>query len=447
MTAKLSNPYINFPIGVFFFSQPLSVPKKQRIPILKDVLFIQFYGQTGSGWFDLCNGFSDTWDLCRSKGDFLWIPMEQNPDQWYDETAYQPISLPIEKGTVHISASYVNHLYQAYLWAMAYPDIQVIVGGPVASERHTGAPGWQSVHFKVETRLPSNLILTGQSVERFFGVPEFSGRWHLELPPHIPEDGRIYFSYTLENQCYWKKCPFCSIAQHSADHFRKRPFLDLAFTDIDYHGHKIVRLNTGSMTPEHIRQLLPMLPVKPDMEYRFFMRAAAAETRAMKEAVSKMGDSIPDCTLGFGIEFPSNRMWKYLNKGTRMIDVIKTLEFCTETGFKVNANVILGWNNLVDQDIRDLEGFMHRLSGKTVTTLQLRWLFAHPYTPIYDTYDGVENSIRLGPFNCGFHVSIPNHQMTLNLAAAEIIKDVCRKKGIHLQGYKNLKKRHGIGHG
>ena len=40
---------------------------------MKDVLFIQFYGQTGSGWFDLCNGFSDTWDLCRSKGDFLWI--------------------------------------------------------------------------------------------------------------------------------------------------------------------------------------------------------------------------------------------------------------------------------------------------------------------------------------------------------------------------------------
>jgi hypothetical protein len=30
--------------------------------------------------------------------------------------------------------------------------------------------------------------------------------------------------------------------------------------------------------------------------------------------------------------------------------------------------------------------------------------------------------------------------MTLNLAAAEIIKDVCLKKGIHLQGYKNLKK-------
>jgi hypothetical protein len=194
------------------------------------------------------------------------------------------------------------------------------------------------------------------------------------------------------------------------------------------------------MTPEHIRKLLPMLPVTSDMEYRFFMRAAAAETRAMKEAVATMGDNLPDCTLGFGIEFPSDRMWQYLNKGTRMTDVLKTLEFCTETGFKVNANVILGWINLTEQDIRDLEGFMQRLSGKTVTTLQLRWLFAHPYTLIYDTYDGVENSIRLGPFNCGFHVTVPPDQMELNLAAAQVIQEQCRKKGIQLQGYKNLNK-------
>ncbi|HKJ97981.1 MAG TPA: radical SAM protein [Desulfotignum sp.] len=405
-----------------------------------NTLFIQFFSQTGSGWFDLCNGFSDTWDLCRSKGDFLWIPLEQETEQWYDESAYTPVFLPIEKGTAYVSASYVNQLYQAYLWACQYPDIQFIVGGPVASERYGAAPGWHSVHFKVEQPLPSNLFLTGQSVESLFGVPEFSGRWHLEVPEQIPKNSRIYFSYTLENQCYWKKCPFCSIAQHSSEHFRKRKLLDLAFTDLNYNGHKIVRLNTGSMTPEHIRNILPVLPVRPDMEYRFFMRAAAAETRAMETAVSRMKGAIPDCTLGFGIEFPSDRMWQYLNKGTRMDEVIKTLTFCTKTGFKVNANVILGWNNLVEQDLRDLEGFMANLSAHSVTTLQLRWLFAHPYTRIYDTYDGAQNSIRLGPFNCGFNVRVNPDQQELNQRAGRIIKKYCDKKGITLQGYKNLNK-------
>ncbi|MCP4719530.1 MAG: hypothetical protein GY860_08750, partial [Desulfobacteraceae bacterium] len=94
-----------------------------------------------------------------------------------------------------------------------------------------------------------------------------------------------------------------------------------------------------------------------------------------------------------------------------------------ESKFKVNANVILGWNNLIDQDLKDLEGFMDNLSEQAVTTLQLRWLFAHPYTKIYDTYDGVENTIRLGPFNCRFNVMVDEKQKELNLAAANIIKD------------------------
>ena len=407
---------------------------------MTDTLFIQFYTQTNSGWFDLSNGFSDTWDLCRTKGDFLWMPHEQDNDKWYEEETYQDIPLPIQKGTIYVSASYINHLYQAYTWSLHYPDIRFIVGGPVAAERSISKNEWNSVHFKVEKELPTNLTLTGQSVETLFNVPEFSGTWKLEIPETVPEDSKIYFSYTLENQCYWKKCPFCSIAQHCREHFRKRKNLGLEFKDMDYTGHKIVRLNTGSITPDHIKAILPNLPVADDIEYRFFMRAAKAETDALKQVVKKFDRGTPDCTLGFGIEFPSDRMWKYLTKGTIMSEVIETLEFCMETGFKVNANVILGWNNLVEQDLKDLEGFMDILSGNTVTTLQLRWLFAHPYTKIYETYEGVEDTIRMGPFNCGFNVKVNTRQKELNLAAAKIIKEKCDLKGIKLEGYKNLRK-------
>lgn len=405
-----------------------------------DTLFIQFYGKTKSGWFDLCNGFSDVWDLCKSKGDFLWMEHEQDSDQWYEPKSYGHIPLPIRKGKVYISASYINHLYQAYLWADQYPEIQFIVGGPVASERCADKEGWQSVHFKVEGPLPPNLTLTGQSVETLFEVPDFSGTWKLELPDAIPRDSKIYFSYTLENQCYWKKCPFCSIAQHSKDHFRKRKNIGLEFKDLSWQGHKIVRLNTGSITPEHIRAILPRLPQRDDMEYRYFMRAAKGETQALKQVVAQLNGNIPATTLGFGIEFPSDRMWKYLNKGTRMEEVIETLEFCRTSGFKVNANVILGWNNLIDQDLLDLETFMDSLAENAVTTLQLRWLFAHPYTLIHDTYDGVQNTLRLGPFNCGFNVMVDPRQKQLNLAAADIIKTKCEIKKIKLEGYGNLKK-------
>ncbi len=407
---------------------------------MSDTLFIQFYTKTASGWFDLCNGFSDTWDMCSSKGDFLWMEHEKNNDKWYDEEIYQDRPLPINKGKVYVSASYVNHLFQAYTWATRYPDIDFIVGGPVAAERCVTPGQWNSVHFRLEKPLPSNLRITGQSVEDIFNISNFSGKWKLELPHGIPDNSRIYFSYTLENMCYWKKCPFCSIAQHTMEHFRKRKNIGLEFRDLDFAGHKIVRLNTGSITPENIKQILPRLPVADDMEYRFFMRAAKAEANALKQVIDELDGRLPDCTLGFGIEFPSNRLWQYLNKGTRMEEVVKTLELCCTSGLKVNANMILGWNNLIEQDLKELEYFMDILSSDAVTTIQLRWLFAHPYTKIHDDYEGVENSIKLGPFDCGFNVRVNEEQKQLNLAAANIIKEKCRLKNIKLEGYKNLAK-------
>jgi len=407
---------------------------------MDNTLFVQFFGRTSSGWFDLCNGFSDTWDLCRSKGDIYWVEQLADPSRWYDETAYGNVPLPITKGRVFVSASYVNHLYQAYTWACSHPDIQFVVGGPVASERATNLPGWHSVHFKVTGALPPNLTLTGRSVESWFGVPDFSGTWKLTIPDVVPRGSRVYFSYTLENLCYWKKCPFCSIAQHSLEHARHRQDFGLEFKDLTYEGHKIVRLNTGSITPAQIRAILPQLPRKEDIEYRYFMRANRAETRALQEVVAELDGQIPDSTLGFGIEFPSDRMWKYLNKGTCMDEVMETLDVCRESGFKVNANLILGWNNLVDKDLKDLEFFMGNLAENAVTSLQLRWLFAHPYTRIYETYEGRENSITLGPFNCGFNVRVNDRQRELNQTAAEIIREKCREKKITLQGYHNLKK-------
>jgi len=405
-----------------------------------DTAFIQFYSKTNSGWYDLSNGFSDTWELCSNHGDFLWMEHEADNDKWYEEETYQGRPLPFNKGKAYISASYINQLYQAVVWAGQYPDIAFTVGGPVASERCVTKEGWNSVHFKVEKALPPNLYLTGRSVENLFKIPEFSEKWRLEIPDTVPPNSRIYYSYTLENLCYWKKCPFCSIAQHTTAHFRKRQHIGMEFKDIDYDGHKIVRINTGSITPEHIRRVIPKLPIRDDMEYRFFMRAAKAEASALQEVVEQLNGNIPNCTLGFGIEFPSERMWQYLNKGTRTDEVVNALELCRKHGFKVNANIILGWNNLIEQDLKDLEFFMDNLGEDAVTTIQLRWLFAHPYTKIHDAYEGVQNSLKLGPFNCGFNVMVNDAQMALNLEAAKIIREKCALKHIKLEGHKNLNK-------
>jgi len=68
---------------------------------MKDTLFLQFFNKTKSGYYDLCNGFSDTWDLCRQKGDFFWVEHEPDNDKWYDEQTYMDRELPINTISGH----------------------------------------------------------------------------------------------------------------------------------------------------------------------------------------------------------------------------------------------------------------------------------------------------------------------------------------------------------
>ena len=233
-----------------------------------DTLFIQFYNKTKGPYFDLCNGFSDTYDLCKSKGDLYWTEHESDSKKWYLDETYSNRELPINKGTVYISAIYMNHLYQSYVWAKEYPNIRFLVGGPMAAERRIDVKGWNPLYVTIDSynMLPSNLEITGKSVEDWFEVLNFSGKWKLDVPEFVPDDSKVYFSYTLDNGCYWAKCIFCNIALHASDLFRKRKDMKFEFRDIEHNGTKIVRLNTGSITIPYIREVLPELPCRDDME-------------------------------------------------------------------------------------------------------------------------------------------------------------------------------------
>ena len=411
---------------------------------MSDTLFLQFYNKTKSTYFDLCNGFSDTYDLCRSKGDFYWTEHEVDRTKWYLDETYRNRELPISKGTIYISAIYVNHLYQSYVWAREYPNIRFIVGGPVAAERRIDKIGWNPVYIMIDSddMLPSNLEITGRSVEDLFEVPNFSGKWKLDIPEFVPNDSQIYFSYTLDNGCYWSKCIFCNIALHAKEVFRKRKDMKFEFKDIEHSGYKIVRLNTGSVTTKYIREVIPKLPKRDDMEYRLFIRSGKTENKALKEVLNEYGGEFLDLILGFGMEFPSNRMLKYIGKGFNTDDVLEFIRLCCSNKICVNANFILGWDNLIEDDIRELENFMDSIPENSVTTFQMRWLLGHPYTRVHDTYEG--KAIRLGPFYEGFRTEISEKQMELNREAGDIISKYSSIKNYKVEGMVNIKKHLGM---
>ncbi|MBW2611221.1 MAG: hypothetical protein JRD49_01290 [Deltaproteobacteria bacterium] len=406
---------------------------------MKDTLFLQFYNQIKGAYYDLCNGYSDTYDLCRSKGDFFWTEHETDRTKWHDDTTYTSRQLPIDKGTVYISAIYVNHLYQAYMWARAYPNIKFVVGGPVAAERMMTEGKWNPVYIEVDKNvtLPENLNITGKSVEDWFDVPNFSGKWKLDIPKTVPADSKIYFSYTLDNRCYWKKCIYCNIALHANEVFRERKNIDCEFGDVDHAGMKIVRLNTGSITPKFLREALPALPNRADLDYRLFIRSGAMENRALEDALKQLDGEIPNLVLGFGMEFPSNRMLKYAGKGFNTDELLDFLNLSKAYGLKINANFMLGWNNLIEDDLKELETFMQRMPEDAVTTAQIRWLLAHPFAQVHDTYEGEPTWI--GPFYEGFRVAVDDQQKALNRQALDIVKKYSRIKNFAVQGLVSIR--------
>ena len=407
---------------------------------MSDVLFVQFFSRSKSGYYDMCNGFSDTYELCSDRGDFYWVAHEADNHKWDLESTYTGRPLPITRGTVYVSASYINHLYQAYVWARQNPEVRVVVGGPVAASRRCPDDVWDPLYFQIRegAEFPGNLQVTGQSVEDLFQVPQFSGHWRFEVPQAVQGlEDPIYLSYTLDNGCYWSKCIYCNIKEAPQELFRRRKHLGFEFEAVKHPGQKIVRLNTGSITPRSIREVLPNLPLRDDLEYRTFMRSAKAENQALRKVLDKVGSGFPKLTLGIGIEFPSDRMLQYMGKGIGKADILETLEICSRHRVRVNGNIILGWGNLVESDLQDLEAFFEAMPEQSMTSAQLRWLFAHPNTPIHDQYQG--DPVCFGPFYLGFSTEIATRQMALNKEAVRMIESYSRKKQFRLEGLGNMK--------
>jgi hypothetical protein len=406
---------------------------------MPDTLFVQFYSRSPKGYFDLSNGFSDTFDICRERGSFFWQEHEPDSSLWHDEATYADRPLPIRSGSAYVSASYMNHLHQAYVWALEYPDIRFVVGGPVAAARKSGPHAWEPLYFDMreDANLPANLRITGRSVEEELGLPNFSGRWKLEIPDQIPPHAPVYISYTLDNGCYWGRCIYCNIKEAPCDLFRKRPRLDFGFERIAHPGRKIVRLNTGSMTPRYIREVIGNLPKSENIEYRTFMRASRGENLALKRTISEDGFTPPKITIGIGVEFPSDRMLAYMDKGIKVADILETLRICKEYGIRVNGNLILGWENLAGSDIGELERFLDEMPADAMSTIQLRWLFAHPRTPIHDEYAG--EPLYFGPFYLGFKVSISRRAKERNREALRLLEAYLPEKGVRIEGLANVR--------
>lgn len=396
-----------------------------------DTIFVQFYtslkdipGQNAR--YSLGNGFSDTYEICKKKGDFYWFYHDHSVKGKFNEIdkRYDDLSFPIKNGVAYVSAFFIQHLYRAYLWACEYPNVKFIVGGPAVRYHHT-----------IEgTKIPDNIKFTTKSVESLFNVKNFSSKWGIDLPKEIEPGCDIYLSYTLNDYCYWNKCVFCAHpAIESVDHLPKRTRLNPQFEFESlvkkYDGKLLIDLATPCMLPYHLKNLVPRLPKLDNIFYESYIRC---EKRILEilESIPAKNLLRPVMRYKFGVEYPSNRMWTYLKKGFEYKTMTKFMDIVLSSESNLTFSIINGWNNLTSNDVASLEKFLKGIpiseKGK-LTILKLFRLVITPHGFLWGKYK-VERMMNIGPFILGYRGYLNKEQKHLNDISKQLIEHYAKEK-------------------
>jgi len=371
---------------------------------MSNVIFLQFYYNL-DGSLVICNGLSDTYDLCNSYGDMFWA----------DEHRLDDIVFPFNKGKIYISAVFMNHLLQTIKWTEQYPDIKFIVGGPIV--------GFDAVQsYKPYFDIP-NLIMTTQSIEEYFNVEQFCGKWRLPIDKInvVGDYDTIYFGYTVTNKpCYWSKCNFCSMPPGIN---RTRTNWDMScINDIPFEGTKLARLTTNALTLANIKTILPNLKYDDDIFYDVYLRGTQKECDALEKVLSRY-DVIPNLKFRMGVEFPSDRLLNHANKGTTKDGLINTINMLKSyDNVQVYINFIKNWPDIIPGDIDHLRNFTDRVQMGNIEKVVAFDLFCPVGSKFHSMYKNrIKKKMYSGPVYKGFFPKLTDEETKLNQQAFDII--------------------------
>ena len=423
---------------------------------MSDIYFIQFYGRTqnsGPMWnansgasfskWDLGNGFSDTYSYCKNKGDFLWVnhinsleeidvqkntkrniqvypshKLKDKDDYNFDNMEYQDQEnitsavddIPITKGTVYVSALILSHLNRIYNWALNKPNVKFVVGGPALE---------LPVNYIMTETWPDNIKLINSSVEQYFKIPELSCDWGLEVPKEIPSEDIIQYAYGLERGCYWGKCKFCYLSERGPEIVRDRENPKWEFLNVD-HDKKRIRLGTESITPNYIKKHLNNFPKEKNLNYVLFYSCRKKEYESIKEITRDLSD----ITFKLGLDFPTKRMWKYMIKGFTPQGSLDSIKLLREKNANIMANIIIGWPNLIEEDITELEEYLNALNIHTKKDLQMVWhtLLVMVNTTLWKEDLKIGKELRSGPFIWGYRPIVKKKSEQINEMCIQVLK-------------------------
>ncbi len=363
---------------------------------MDNVAFIQFYYKsidpfTQRPMTALQNGFHHVWDYANP----IWVELKLTKEE--DGVSLKimwPEELP---KTVYLSIWTARQMHEVLVFAKKHSHIKFIVGGPCIW------PNTKPMHI----RLPKNIELKYGLAEDIFDLAVDLKRWKL-VPPST--EFRLKYSYRIGSQCYWGKCVFCNYSDADKRGYDFEPLFSAP--------SGVVRLVTPSLAPNEIK-LLSELDYN-DKIYHFYLKGGEDEYQALfKEfpLIEKRGRRL---TPIIGVEFPSDRMLGFMNKGISIVSLVKTIKLLIAARCRVELLFIAGWPNLTEEDLVEADKFFDEIRYEHMRAKYSN-LIIHAHLDFIERGDPIRSPFQ----NWGYYPKISPEQRVL----ADRWLDILHKNG------------------
>jgi hypothetical protein len=283
------------------------------------------------------NGFSSTYGTLKDMGDFVWV-----------RTADQEI--PELDGEVYMSVYFDNSVRMAVEYAKKHPNVKIHMGGPYFA------------HYDFYRDDIPNLRGYGRTtVEEMFGFEFKESDWDLVLPDGY-DDKDILYTYPRQvgYGCRWGRCTFCK--QNFAAATKNYMIRDL--DDIPVVSHpkdKHIWVHNSSPVYDDIVGTLKVLENRNDVYIGSYIRGDAKIYRGLKDGFAQTNFPLDHMNYSIGVEIPSDRMLRYVQKGTNRKWLAKCIKLMSDAGCRMYFNVMLGFGNLTWNDVDEIIGFWKEL--------------------------------------------------------------------------------------
>ena len=355
----------------------------------------------------LGNSFSHVYNECKERGDIVWVRYDVGGT--VDEVLSKNKNIPFPDPSVdiaYVSAFFVSNLNQVYLWSLSYPNIDFIVGGP-------------AVRFINPNSIPEvkNLRFSNLSLEEYFKFKEWN--WKIDIPEENVKCSRIS-SAPINIQCYWNKCIFCSYNIKDEVDKSYFPSIESISNLPKFNSPLTIHFNIPCLNKNMLHNLISLSEIDNEsLLFGIFLRADDFIIDEMERILPKM-KNLHRFKIIVGLEFPSQRMIKVINKGITLENYIRFSKLLESYNIYTYSVCQFGWNNLIDEDVKEAEYWIDRMSNKTI--ISLRQLTALHKSRLYneDYFNEERRHITVGKFYCGYVPILSKKQFDLNKAVVDL---------------------------